>query len=413
MAVGFPAGGVIDRRVRVEPVTVLEAGAPQSVAVQEVSDLADEHGHRFVCVSEDLRVPVFPVQRPREADRDIAPQSGRRRGRGQDVWDDPGDEPGCLLLDGQVLQPGPEDTADVVQERRGGRERVDVAGPAEALVALRAVGGDADEVVPHRPHRVGVQLVQQRVRRFQPPGAAHVGMGDDRANSRGVQLTRPAVDLHVPEAVEREPRLPRFRALTTGNVLVGGFRSADRLHVDLSVGHHFRVPQRDDRPGIGACTVKRTRPDKFCPKSTTVLPVGVVITSTGASSSTLRIGSAAESMSASSGQSTMSTGPHSESSKPAASHPVRLKAGIKGLAVIDAVGPDPSGRGAELSVAADDLDAVGVFEDEFGEQRGPVRIVVALVLPTQPAQRPSFSDDRGENVVADDEIIGHVVLRNH
>src|SRR6187455_2122351 len=40
VAVGFPAGGIIDRRVRVEPVTVLEAGAPQSVAVQEVSDLA-------------------------------------------------------------------------------------------------------------------------------------------------------------------------------------------------------------------------------------------------------------------------------------------------------------------------------------------------------------------------------------
>ena len=57
--------------------------------------------------------------------------------------------------------------------------------------------------------------------------------------------------------------------------------------------------------------------------------------------------------------------------------------------------------------------AVGIFEDELGEERGAVGVVVALVLPSQPAQRPPFSHDRAEHIVADDKIVGHVVFRDH
>ena len=61
----------------------------------------------------------------------------------------------------------------------------------------------------------------------------------------------------------------------------------------------------------------------------------------------------------------------------------------------------------------DDLGVVGIFEDELGEERGAVSVVVALVLPPQPAQRPPFSHDRAEHIAADDKIVGHVVFRDH
>ena len=44
-----------------------------------------------------------------------------------------------------------------------GAEHLDVAGPAQALVALRAVGRDVEEVAAHAPDHVLMQPVDQRV----------------------------------------------------------------------------------------------------------------------------------------------------------------------------------------------------------------------------------------------------------
>ena len=67
----------------------------------------------------------------------------------QDVRDGEGHQAvGRLLLGGEVEQPVLQEALDVVEERGGGREDGDVAGPAEPLVALRAVGGQVQEVAP-------------------------------------------------------------------------------------------------------------------------------------------------------------------------------------------------------------------------------------------------------------------------
>ena len=58
------------------------------------------------------------------------------------------------LLGGKVQEPVLEECLHVVEERRGRREHGEVAGPAEALVALRAVGGHVEEVAPEPPHHV-------------------------------------------------------------------------------------------------------------------------------------------------------------------------------------------------------------------------------------------------------------------
>ena len=79
------------------------------------------------------------------------------------------------------------------------------------------------------------------------PGALHVGVQDDRDEIGGVELARPAADLDVAEAVERERRLPRLRTVAAQRVVVGRLGVAQRAVGGLTVFEHLGVAQRDDR----------------------------------------------------------------------------------------------------------------------------------------------------------------------
>ena len=83
------------------------------------------------------------------------------------------------LLDGQVGQPGPEHAGRVVQVGRGGGEDHQVAGPAQPLVALRAIGGHVDEVAAHAPDDVLVQPGHVRIRAREGTGGTQIGMHDN------------------------------------------------------------------------------------------------------------------------------------------------------------------------------------------------------------------------------------------
>src|SRR3712207_6112259 len=64
----------------------------------------------------------------------------------EDIGDDEAHHPvGRLLLGGEVPQPVTQEVVHVEQKGSGRRECRDVASPAEALVALRAVGGHVEE----------------------------------------------------------------------------------------------------------------------------------------------------------------------------------------------------------------------------------------------------------------------------
>ena len=135
-----------------------------------------------------------------------------------------------------------------------------------------------------------------------------------------------------------------------GDVLVGGFRGADRLHVDLAAGHHFRVPQGDDRSRIGGHG--ETHP------AGEVLPeihhrlagrCGDDLHGSELLHPTDRLGGRI-------GESIewpvddldgAPLGVIETGSIPA----VRLEAGVVGLAVVDAVASDAAGGGAEVGVA--------------------------------------------------------------
>ena len=70
---------------------------------------------------------------------------------------------GRPLFNPQILQPVTQKVFDVEQVRRGRREDGDVTGPAQPLIALRAVGRHIQEVSARSPDDVAVELVQQLV----------------------------------------------------------------------------------------------------------------------------------------------------------------------------------------------------------------------------------------------------------
>ena len=133
----------------------------------------------LVLRGQDARITVPFVKRPGNHHSGIAPH-GRRHGLpGQDVGHDKRHNAPCLLLLGsEVGQPELQEAGRIVEEGCSGREDLDVAGPAQPLVALRAVGRYVEEVAPHAPYDVLVQPVDERVGALKPAGALHVGVAE-------------------------------------------------------------------------------------------------------------------------------------------------------------------------------------------------------------------------------------------
>ena len=77
---GLGLAGLVRRCVRIEPVPELEAPGPRTALVEHRHHGLDEGLHGRVPAAECCEVAVLQVQGPRQADRDVAPESGRRRG---------------------------------------------------------------------------------------------------------------------------------------------------------------------------------------------------------------------------------------------------------------------------------------------------------------------------------------------
>ena len=407
--VGLAAGRVVVGCVRVEPVAVLEPGRPRRVLVESAGDVADERRHRLVGTLEDRCVAVVLVERPGQADGDVAPQRSRRRCVRQDVRDDPRDEALLLLFEREVAQPGTKHAADVVQEGRRRGEGVDVAGPAEALVALRAVRGDTDEVVAHRPDDVLVQAVQPLVGGGQPPGAAHVGVDHDRAEGRAQVVSLPAGDLDVAETVEGEAGLPLLVGSAVPGVDVGGLRGTEGLEVDLAAGHPFGVAQ-DDLPAFGDRAVQAD--------PAADLLAEVEDGPAGRRAEHRDRGEFLDPADRLAGGVFDGTGPVEEHRRgpglviearrvPA----VGLEPCVVRLAVVDRRAPCRAGADRPRLVGDDGLGAVGVGQFELHRECATVGEVLGPVVPAESAERPAVGDDPTDHVAARVQVVRDVVRR--
>jgi hypothetical protein len=128
-------------------------------------------------------------------------------------------------------------------------------GPAEPLVTLRTIGWNGQKVPPHTPHDIFVELVQQVMRGLEASRAGHVSVYDDGGHVSWVYLPRPAINLRVAEAVEREAGLPRLSTCSAQHVMVGGGGVAQRPHAEFAVFEDFGVAERND------CSLLTAHPD--------------------------------------------------------------------------------------------------------------------------------------------------------
>ena len=232
-------GGVDDvlGRVGVDAQPVAEAvelpGRQQLGRAPLAAEL-DELDHRGILPLQQPAVAVDLVDRPGADDAGVGPGRAavvaghlhRRDHRELAV--------GALAV-GQVDQPLGEERLDVADQGRRADVDLRIAGPAQSLVALGAVGRDVDEVGPLRPVDVAEELVEHRV------GAgerAHDRRVARQRDPRDRLLGRPRLqpgDLDVLEAVEREPRLPGLLALTVADIGIRDAGLAEVGRVDRAV----------------------------------------------------------------------------------------------------------------------------------------------------------------------------------
>ncbi len=187
-------------------------GDQEPVGAPARGERIDPRAHARPLVLEDARVAVRLVHRPRHDRRRVgpagppdperprraprrAPRSGRRAPR-----------PAPSARSRSQLR---QNASRVEQRRARRRERLRVAGPAQPLVALRAVRRHRDEVVALRPDDVLVEPVQA-ARREHSKVARGGGVAADR-DELGVEELGVGLDLGVAEPVERERGLEHRR----------------------------------------------------------------------------------------------------------------------------------------------------------------------------------------------------------
>jgi hypothetical protein len=139
---------------------------------------------------------------------------------------------GAAEIGGEFAREGRE--AHVV--RRRAPEDFGIPGPAEALVALRAVGGDADEVGALAPKDVAPELIEHGAAGSELCVEGGIGVDHFCGDGRDVGPGGKAGELDVAEAVEGEGGLVSLFSVTGKSEIVCGERGAEVFGVDGAVG---------------------------------------------------------------------------------------------------------------------------------------------------------------------------------
>src|SRR5205823_4994730 len=142
----------------------LEALVPQVSLASEAGNMINPRSHALELRSQNARVAVALVEHPWHDHRGITPDGRRDRGHRHDVGDHERDDASCRgLFNGQVCQPRGQEASRVVEEAGRRREHLEIAGPAQPLVTLRAIRWYTEEVATHAPHDILVEPVDQWV----------------------------------------------------------------------------------------------------------------------------------------------------------------------------------------------------------------------------------------------------------
>ena len=145
-----------------------------------------------------------------------------------------------MLGSTDVRQPFPEELPDIVLQGRGAAEDLAVAGPAVALVPLRAVCGDIQVIAFLAPDDIAEELVEHRIAAVQPAGALHLRMQHDGMDLIGGEAFRGLVDPQIAETEEGKPRFIALAAFPADIVkLAAGGTVIARVEIAVLI-QHFR-----------------------------------------------------------------------------------------------------------------------------------------------------------------------------
>jgi len=99
-----------------------------------------------------------------------------------------------LLIEGEILEPFGIKCGGIVIERSGAGKDLGVTGPTQALISLRAIRGDIEEISFLPPDDVVLKLVQELIGSFKSTGGLNRRMDNtpvksSRDGSPGQPLT--------------------------------------------------------------------------------------------------------------------------------------------------------------------------------------------------------------------------------
>ena len=353
--------------------------------------------HRGVVIGEDFCVAGEAPDVPRDDDAGVAPagvsvfENDVRREVGEGAV-------GALAV-AHGAHPLREERAGIHVVERGGREDLGVAAPAEALVALRAVGGEVEEVSLLPAHDAALEPVDERIGALKGAGVGERGVDDDGGECAG--RGRDAGDLDVAETVEGEARLPRFLAAACADVAVGGAGAAQARGVEGAVGfEHFAKAQRDRGAAFRANGQAR--------------PAGDILREVEDEHAGLWLGDGdgCALFHAADGRARFFAELDRRRGEKIDGEPIaRCEARVAGLAVIERVRADRSGGGLPARVGDEVRFLAAVVRDEFGEERGIKSVAQAELRLAEDAAVPAVAEHDVDRVFAGAEQVGDVVVQ--
>src|SRR5258708_9803049 len=135
-----------------------------------------------------------------------------------------------------------------VETGRAG-EYLGVAHPAQALIHLRAVRGDAVVVASLAPADVVLYLVDKRAGSINGAADRHVAVEDAARERIRARRSWESGDLHIAEPVVSKCGLPVLRSAAFESVIIRGVGLAEVLRIDISVRFKYlREAHFDSRP---------------------------------------------------------------------------------------------------------------------------------------------------------------------
>src|SRR5208337_587633 len=137
-----------------QPITIAEAAAPDVALARFTPHVFHPGLHARVLLFQNAAIPEGEIHRPWHDSRNVGPTNRTV----------------ILLIEGEILEPFGIKRGGIVIEGSGAGKDLGVSSPTQALVPLRAIRGNVEEISFLPPDNVVLKLIQQLIGSFKGTG---------------------------------------------------------------------------------------------------------------------------------------------------------------------------------------------------------------------------------------------------